>query len=547
MTFLSPEYLLFMFIPLIALFYLIVTGKSIVASLFDEKMLEKLTFDNDTLGRTGRNIMLFVALMSMIVALARPVLPKSEITLKSPSRDLIIALDISRSMLANDLFPDRLTFAKMQIAKTIDALKEANIGLLAFSDAGFLVSPMTRDSATLIYLLENLSVESVTTQGTNFLLPIEKAAEMLKKSRPKVLILFTDGGDQRDFSKEIALAKKAGLKIHIYALGTQKGAPIPSMGTLLKDKKGDIVIVRRNDVIATLAQQSGGGYFIWDSSGKSLQRLIDTLQTERARFKERKIKTYRELFYYPLMLALLFMLFAFSSLPKKTPVALWLIALLSLPAPSPASMLDFRVIQKAQKAYQNGEYAKAAALYEKLVRSKQNAATFYALGNAYYKSGKYQKALVSYGHVITKDPELEYKKEFNMGNCYFQMQKYRKALELYLQAQKIHDSEDLRYNIELTKKRLRQQQKKRNRSGQKEPKKAQNKKSQKRSNSAQKSQKPASKGEKAPQKPQPSHTRKLSEEEIKAWERRLKRQRPKTRPLKFQTISSKRVHNEKPW
>ncbi len=540
MSFLAPEYLLFMFVPILVLFYLIVTGKSLVASVFDERMVEKLTFDNDTLGRTGRNIMLFVALSFMIVALARPVLPREEITLKTPTLDLVIALDISRSMLATDLYPDRLALAKRRIAETIEALKGARIALLAFSDAGFVVAPMTDDTATLRFLLENLSVESVSTQGTRFLIPIQKAGEMLRKSAPRHLLLFTDGGDRSDFSKEIEAAKKAGLKVDIYALGTKKGAPIPYHGDLLKDKKGDIVIVGRNDTIAALAKESGGGYYRWDGSGTSLKRLIKRLRNEQAAIREVTIKTYRELFYYPLAAALLFMLFAFSSLPKmkKHALALLLVPLLSLAPSAKASLFDFAHIREARKAYESGAYDKALKLYEKVARSKQNAAAYYAVGNAYYKNGRYEKALTAYGHVVTDDLELEYKKEFNMGNCYFRLGRYEKALELYLKAQKIHDSEDLRYNIELTKKKLKKRRKK-SASGSKKSAKSQQKQNTPKSSSG--TQKEPSETRRH------SSSQKLSEEEMRAWERRLEKKLPKTKPLKFKTPSSKRVRNEKPW
>ncbi len=549
MSFLSPEYLLFMFVPILILFYLIVTGRSMVESIFDAKMLERLTFDNDTLGRTGRNIMLFIALISMIVALARPVLPRTQQTLWQKRHEVVIALDISRSMLAQDLYPDRLTLAKRHIQKLLHLLEGDEIGLLAFSNEGFMVSPMTTDTATLAYLLTHLSTESLSTQGTDISIVIEKASQMLRRSRPKILILFTDGGDRRDFSAEIARAKKSGMQIYIYALGSEKGAPIPWKGGLLKDEKGRIVLTKRNDAIARLALQSGGGYFVWDAGGRSLHALADTIRHRTASLRKRTIRSEKELFYYPIMIALVFMLFAFGSLPQRGATLLLCLAFAAMPPSArAASITDFLLIKKAHTAYEKGAYRKAAELYARIARSKRNAEAYYALANAYYKAGRYRAALKAYARVVTQNPALEYKKLFNMGNSYFRLKAYDKALELYLKAQKLHDEADLRYNIALAKKHLRRQRR-RNKNQKRQQKSASPNAAShpQRSAANQKAQKAPQKGKKAALSTTPHAQKRLSEEEIRAWDKRLSALKPKTRPLKFETNSTKRERHVHPW
>jgi Ca-activated chloride channel family protein len=255
-----------------------VTNRSKLNSVFDEKILEKLTFDNDSLGKVGRNIMLFVALVSIIVALSRPVIPKGDVKIKSKSIDMMVALDVSKSMKAVDIYPDRLTFAKKQFNSFLDAFNEANVGVIAFSSDGFLVSPMTQDSDTLKYLVKNLSLESMSLKGTDIMIPIERAKEFLKDSKEKIVIIFTDGGDNKDFSKEIEKAKEYGISVYIYAVGTELGAPIKDNGEDIKDKNGNIVISKLNESIKELAMNTNGAYIVGSYKDNSVDLMVEDIK-----------------------------------------------------------------------------------------------------------------------------------------------------------------------------------------------------------------------------------------------------------------------------
>ncbi|RUM64950.1 MAG: hypothetical protein DSZ05_06800, partial [Sulfurospirillum sp.] len=562
MIFLRPDYLLFMMIPLTVLFYFIVTGKSQVQTIFDKKMLEKLTVDNDALGRVGRNILLFAALFLMIVALARPAIPKGEVEAALLRIDLLVGLDISRSMLATDRYPNRLAFAKKKIYELLEKFEEARVGVIAFANDAFLVSPLTEDKQTLRFLIDNLNTDALSTGGTNLMVPIEKAAEFMKEDQEKILILFTDGGDKKDFSKEIEAAKKAGVTVYIYAVGTEKGSAIPFLGENIKDQNGNIVITKRNPAVKQLALETGGAYIAGGYKDQSVEMVIRDIKNKfrMHRLKSRKIRDYEELFYFPLTIAVLLMLMAFSSLPRYTSAALLLLPLLFMPAPSQAGILDFHEIKEGFHLYQQEQYRDAVRHFEKVAKSRRDAPSWYDLGNAYYKSGRYKDAVKAYLNAKTDDPALAYKIYFNLGNALFQAKAYAKALKAYQIAQKIKTEPDLEYNIELTKKHLKQKPPKKKPGGKKK-KNRQNDNRQQNRNDKQKNQQNKSQPDNSDKKSKANQSKKpqkggsnnqtqkapISDKEVKKWEKRLQKTKPKTMPIRLRTKEIEREKNAKPW
>ena len=570
MIFLRPDYLLFMMVPALILFFFIITHKNTMNSIFDEKMLEKLTYDNDSLGRMGRNFMLFVALFLMIIALSRPAIPKGDVQIKSKKIDLLVALDISKSMLASDLYPNRLEFAKKKIYEFIDSFKEANVGVIAFSSEGFLVSPMTQDSATLKYLIGNLSLESLSTAGTNLLIPIKKGASFLKDSKQKIVIIFTDGGDNDTFEKELEEAKNANEHIYIYATATNGGAPISEKGVSIKDKEGNIVITKLNEKIKELAIESGGAYIVGGLKDNSISILVEDIKKkfELQETKSRKVKEYKELFYYPLGLSIIFMLFAFGSFPRRSQATLFILLIIGLSGHRvEAGVFDFQTIDKAHKAYQKENYKEAIESYKEVVKSKKSAQSFYDLANALYKDKKYEQALSTYNKVISKDPNLEYKKLFNSGNSNFQLKKYEEALKAYERAGKINMEADLEQNIKLAKKMIEKKRKEKDKKDNKQnkdddkkkdkDKEKQDKKNQddKKKEQDKKDKQDAKDGDKDKDSTKKQNQEevknkkeeKISEKEAKKWEQQLEKKRPKTMPMKFQNYNIERKKNEKPW
>jgi len=191
--------------------------------------------------------------------------------------------------------------------------------VIGFSSRAFLISPLTEDFATLDYLVNNMNLDSVTLRGTSVMNALEVTNDLLKESEKKALVLFSDGGDNTDFSKEIAYAKAHNIIVFAYNIGTAKGGIIPDANGALTDEKGDIVVVRRNDKIRELALQSGGAYMEHSLKRNDINALAKAI---KQRFSDRNeesstIRDERELFYYPLAVALLLLFTALYSILSK--------------------------------------------------------------------------------------------------------------------------------------------------------------------------------------------------------------------------------------
>ncbi len=593
MIFLKPEYLYLMLIPLLVLIVLIATNKSTLDRYYSKEVLKRLKISDGSIGQKGRNIFLFLALVLMTIALARPVIPKGEVNVKSSTTDILLAIDVSKSMLADDMYPNRLEFAKKRAIEFMRSFKSARFGVVAFSSVGFLVSPLSEDIPTVEYLVKNLNTDSLNQKGTDLMTPLQLANKFLKNEKEKVLVIFSDGGDSKDFSKEITYAKEHDIKVYIYAVGTKRGSTIKENGVVLTDKKGNIVITRLNGAIKELALKSGGAYIVGDYTGKSIKALEKAIKQKiyETNKREKKIKTYKELFYYPLWAAILFMLFGFSSMPRRKlqKVAPMLLVAFMMFAPSlkASSLFDFQVIKKADNSYKNKNYKESAKLYSKLLKDKNTPELHYDLANSLYKQKKYKEALKEYEQINSKDSSLMFKKYYNEGNAYAYLKKYDEAIKAYEKALKIDPKdEDARHNLELIKKLKKKKQNKQNRQNKKNKKnknsknsnsgkngkndnkqnknrkrekqqkngqeKKQNKKREKQKNQEKNRTKKQNKQKNSNKKEQAMGAKvvdkkAMSKAEEKKWTQMLLGKNPKTLPLMLPTKPRKLDKNENQW
>ncbi len=321
MKFVNEEFLLL--IPLILLlFYFVYKNRDFYENLFTKELLSKMILKRRGLSKRIRNTLLIFSLILAVLAIARPVIEKGEIKVKASKIDVVTAFDISRSMFANDIYPNRLEFAKRKFFTFLKEFKEGRIGVIGFSQRAFLIAPLTDDFESLKFLVKNMSLDYVSLRGTNILAPLEVTNNLLKNSTNKALILFTDGGDEEDFSKEIEYAKKHHIKVFVYAIGTKKGGVIKTKRGVLKDKNGDIVVVRRNDKIKELALKSGGAFIKATLSNNDIKELVSEI---KKRFKakdsqEITIKDRKELFYYPLIGSILLLFAGLFSFPRREAV-----------------------------------------------------------------------------------------------------------------------------------------------------------------------------------------------------------------------------------
>jgi Ca-activated chloride channel homolog len=302
-------YLLLLLLPLI---YLIKQKKEFVLGQFSAEVFKRIEFKNNRFTKKTRAIILIFSFIFIIFALARPAIDNGEIKVKSSFVDMLVAVDISKSMMADDIYPSRFEFEKNKLFSFLDDLKNIRVGLVGFSSQTFLISPLTEDFNSLKFLIKNLRFDYLNLKGTNIKSVLEVTNDLLKDEKNKILLIFTDGGNEDKYDDEIAYAKTHNISVYIYNIGISKGG-------IIKDDNGNAVLVKLNENIKKLALDSNGAYMkqsLNQNDIKQLSELINNNYKANAE-KEEVIKAEKELFYYPLILAIILFFMGIFSLPRR--------------------------------------------------------------------------------------------------------------------------------------------------------------------------------------------------------------------------------------
>ena len=308
-------WLLLLLIPLI---YLIKARGSSLETIFSKRVLKQVQLKNSSLSNRTKSILLILSMALVIIAISRPQIDNGEIKVKSSFINIVTAIDMSKSMFANDVYPNRFEFAKKKFFESLNYFKNAKVALIGFSSQTFLISPLTEDFNSLKFLAKNLSLDYLSLKGTDILASLESADNLFGEEKKKILLMFTDGGDQSSFKKDIAYAKAHNISVYIYNIGTTKGGVIKEKNGVLKDKNGDILVVKRTDHIKELALKTDRAYMKYSLAKDDIKLLVETIES-RYKAKEEKssiIKDRKELFYYPLILAIILIFATLFSVPR---------------------------------------------------------------------------------------------------------------------------------------------------------------------------------------------------------------------------------------
>jgi len=480
LSFLHPEFLYFMFIPLFVLFGFLLTQKETETHFFSSEVMEKLRVGAKSMTLKSRNILFLFMAIFIIVALGQPVIDNGVVKIQSKSADIMIAFDISDSMLAEDVYPNRLKLAKQKAIDFLNIVPNDRVGVIGFARNSYLVSPVSFDHDVVSFLLSKLDTNSITEKGTDFLSMLEVVNKDLKNDK-KYLLLITDGGDKKDFSKEITYAKKSNITVFILGIGTKHGAPIKQKDGSFIKYKGDIVVSKLNESISQLATSTGGVYIQNVKSDKDVKAMLKEIKNKaiKKELKSEEVHKYISLFYYPLGVALLLLLIATSSFvgKKRTGASILGILLLLFTPNLKAGIFDFIELDKAKKAYENGEYKKASKLYGEYAKRSNDPKGYYDKGDALYKQKKYKEALKAYQKANFTDKDLRAKTLANMGNAYAKqmtMPELQKAKEAYENSLKLKEDKDVRENLKEVKKLLKKKQNKSQKKNDKKKDKKQN-------------------------------------------------------------------------
>ncbi len=308
-------------------FYAAARRRQSLLRLGDAVLMSRLSESLNRRRRRVKFLTLVLAVALLALAAARPQYGTRLRMVERKGIDLVIALDVSKSMLAEDVKPSRLTRARSEIASLIDRLKGDRVGLVAFAGDAFVQCPLTLDYSAVKMLLDAVDVYSVPEPGTNLAKAINVSVSTFPKDgrRDRALLLLTDGEDH--VGGEVEAAKRAreeGVRIFCIGVGSTGGSPIPLRGPggdlveYKKDRGGGSVITRLNEpILQSIATFADGAYHASTPGQIELEVVLDTIEKmERTEFGAREFSEADEKFQYFLVPGLLFLL-VFTSLGER--------------------------------------------------------------------------------------------------------------------------------------------------------------------------------------------------------------------------------------
>jgi Ca-activated chloride channel family protein len=506
MKFAQPIWLLVGFIACAALFWRYrrfdARQRAELRKFASESLIAQLTGSVSAGRRRLKRALVVAGIACVAIALARPLIGFRWEETKRKGLDLLIALDTSKSMLAQDVKPDRLTRAKMAVEDLLGRLDGDRVGLIAFAGNAFLQCPLTLDYDAFLQSLDAIDTRTIARGGTDIASAIREAEAALETQghNERILVLLTDGEDLEGSALEAARsAAKQGLKIFTVGVGTANGELIP-----LVDEKGETQFARDSSgqfvkshldesMLKQIAEATGGMYVPLGQQGQGLQTIYQKglAPFTRHELTSRMHKVYTERYQWPLALGLLCLTLepltgirrrkrvqptpriprpalapSWNRMARPTPVAATAVALTVLACAGSARAS----VSNGEKAFQKGDYSKAQQEYGQAAAKSPNKPVLqYNSGAAAYKAGNFDAAAQSFTKAMkTDDLKLQQDDYYNLGNAQYRIgqktekanaqetiktweeavQSYEAALQL-----KVHDA-DAEYNRDFVKRKI---------------------------------------------------------------------------------------------
>ena len=322
-------YLLAITPAMIVVFLLVLWWKKRTQRKFSNgALLEKLAPNASAFKATIKLIFLLLGIAFLIISLVNPKMGTKLKTIKREGVDVVFALDVSKSMLAEDIAPNRLEKAKQIISKTIDRLGSDRVGIIIYAGNSYPLLPITTDHAAANMFLQNANPDMVSSQGT----AINEALELAKtyynndEQTNRFLIIISDGEDHQEETKQVAqnLANE-GVKIYTVGVGTERGGPIPMRlnGAMIgykKDNKGETVITKRMpEVLQGIADASDGKYIDGNITENPVSEIAEIIaNAEKSEFETKQFSDYKDQFQWFLAFGLFFLIVDIFLFEKKT-------------------------------------------------------------------------------------------------------------------------------------------------------------------------------------------------------------------------------------
>jgi Ca-activated chloride channel family protein len=294
----------------------------------DLELLEKLSPEKSKFKPILKIILVALSLSFLIIALVNPKMGTKLETVKSEGVDVVFAIDVSKSMLAEDIAPNRLEKAKQIVTKIINNLGSDRVGIIIYAGSAYPLLPITTDQAAAKMFLQNASPDMVSSQGTAINQALELATTYFddEEQANKYLILISDGEDHNNtdasIAKEIA---KQGIKLYSIGIGTKRGAQIPikirgHIASFKKDRKGEMVITKLNDeILKKIANEGNGKYILGNNTEKVVNYISEVLKNaDKKEFETKSFSDYKSQFQWFIAFSILFLLLDSLMFNRKT-------------------------------------------------------------------------------------------------------------------------------------------------------------------------------------------------------------------------------------
>ena len=456
----------------------------------DPALVRRLASSLSVERRLIKAVLLVVASVFLVLALARPQWGARMETVTRRGIDLVIAVDTSNSMLAEDVAPNRLAQARAAVLSLLDMLEGDRVGLVAFAGSAYLACPLTLDYGAAGMFVDVLDTDLLPVQGTAIAEAIKVATGAFPEGerRYKVIILITDGEDHEgDVEAAANAAADQGIVIHTVGIGSASGTPIP-----LRNARGEVtgykedqgrrkVTSRLNEsALEAIALATRGKYHRASAEGIELKRIYEDIAAmDRRTLSSRMLSAYEERYVIPLGAALVLLMFeAMLGDRRRAPraaaplraagngraaaAALGAILLL-LGAAAPARAADVASRNNAgNQKYEEKKYDEALRLYTDAQALKPSAPELhYNIGNVLFRKGELDKAIEEYMRAQSgADPRLQQAAQYNRGNALLQQGKAQDAVNAYVQALRLDPKDaEAKRNLELALRLLEEQKK----------------------------------------------------------------------------------------
>jgi Ca-activated chloride channel family protein len=521
MRFENPNllWLLLVLPPALALFFWWASRvrQKLLAQFIQTRLLSTLTVGISPARKKIRFGCLVFAVAGLVITLARPQRGFDLQEIEQRGLDIVVAVDTSKSMLATDIAPNRLTRAKLAALELMQKAGTDRMGLVAFAGDAFLECPLTIDNTAFQQCVQALDVNTIPQGGTAIAAAIKTAQTAFKENNHhKVLVLFTDGEDNDIGALEAAQdAAKAGLKIFTIGIGTEKGelvrvAEANGNPDYVRDEHGNVVKSHLNEALLQQIAGATGGFYLPLRGANTIDTLYERglAPLPKSEGKERLVRRYHEQFHWPLAAAILLLLAEMflperRSLPRRlvstkqgeggsfrakagptrrepngrlkragpeagipvaTLVALLVVAVWGNAAASPSSAL---------REYKSGYYTNALQEFEQLAQANTNdLRLIFNAGTAAYRATNFDAALNDFQTAtLSPDLKLQQQAHYNLGNTLYRLgelkfepdtegltaleESWQRAIKSYEHAAELNTNDtDVAYNLAFVKRQI---------------------------------------------------------------------------------------------